>query len=259
MKRRILLMAFALLMDALILWNKPCGSAADEKYAKAASSSTESVSPQGQAKIQFEKTVENYGVAQEGEKVTRRFSFTNTGTGDLLIERLQPTCGCTAAAGSTNPVRPGESGYIDLTYDSRGKIGHAFKDVKVITNASSSPVMIALEGTIAASMHPTTRPGDFLFKGSCAECHAIPAKGKEGKELYDAVCSMCHDMAAGSKKVVGHSRENMALMPEADLKKMIFKGIPGTSMPGFGSRAGGPLSKKQIKSLLNYLESIKPK
>ncbi|MFM1941356.1 MAG: hypothetical protein RI897_338, partial [Verrucomicrobiota bacterium] len=31
-----------------------------------------------------------------------------------------------------------------------------------------------------------------VFRGDCARCHATPAEGKMGRELFQAVCAVCH-------------------------------------------------------------------
>ena len=205
----------------------------------------------------FDEPTHNFGSAMQGNEVRHRFTFKNAGTGNLVILSAKGSCGCTAAIVSTGPFKPGETGYIDVTYDSRGKFGRVFKDVRVDSNDPSSPAMIALEGMVMEGHHPAMATGEVLFKGSCAECHAIPAKGKEGKELYEAVCSMCHDPILASKKM-SLPRQDLAFVSGKNLKKNIADGLPNTSMPGFSMKHGGPLTKKQIKSLLKYLESLKP-
>jgi len=212
----------------------------------------------GSSKIKFDEPAHNFGTALQGTSVNHRFTFQNVGTGDLVIFKAKGSCGCTAAVVSTGPFKPGEKGTIDVSYDSRGKFGSVFKDVRVDSNDPSSPSMIVLEGMIVESTHPGMTPGEVLFTGSCAECHAIPAKGKSGKDLYEAVCSMCHDPSNIHKKIAV-DRETLALIPFSILKKNISDGLPGTSMPGFAVKHGGPLTKKQIQSLLKYLESIRPK
>ena len=210
----------------------------------------------GSSKIKFDEPVHNFGAAQQGTPVRNRFTFKNIGTGDLVIFSAKGSCGCTAAAVSTGPFKPGEEGTLNVEFDSRGKFGRVYKDVRVDSNDPSSPATIALEGMIMEPAHPAMAPGEVLFNGSCAECHALPAEGKSGKELYEAVCSMCHDPSDAHKKTAA-DRMGLALVPSSALKGFISDGLPGTSMPGFAAKHGGPLTKKQIKSLIHYLESLK--
>lgn len=209
----------------------------------------------GTPKIQFEEPLHNFGKIVQGEPVHHKFGFTNTGTGDLIIYKAKGSCGCTAAAVSTGPFKPGEQSYIEVSYDSRGKFGHVYKDVKVESNDPDSPTTLIIEGVSMQGNHPPMTSGKTLFKGSCAECHFAPAKGKSGKELYQAVCSMCHD-PSNENKLMAADRFAMSERSFKSLINSTSHGVPGTSMPGFLSRHGGPLSKKQIKSLAEYLRSL---
>lgn len=209
------------------------------------------------SRMLFDEALYNFGRIKQGEKVSKYFSFKNDGNGDLLIRDLKSSCGCTAAVASSGPYRPGESGKVEVNYDSRGKFGHVVKEVKVVSNASNSPQTIAVEGMVFADMHPSKTGTEALFSGSCAECHAVPAKGKKGAELYDAVCYMCHDFPQDhGKKWVAPDRVSLSRLSKSQLKRLIAKGIPQTSMPGFSDHSGGPLSKEQIESLVEYLHSI---
>ena len=43
----------------------------------------------------FNKTTHDFGTINEGDKVTTEFSFTNTGSADLIIVDARGSCGCT--------------------------------------------------------------------------------------------------------------------------------------------------------------------
>lgn len=82
----------------------------------------------------------------------------------------------------------------------------------------------------------------------CAKCHADPAKGLVGADLYQAVCKMCHgDISpyASSKKV--------ASLSVGALRGWIADGKNEEGMPGFSTKLRGPLSEGQIDSLVNAL------
>lgn len=223
---------------------------------KEISVSTPPLSPE----IQFKEKVHDFGRIKTGEKTRHVFEFKNIGGSDLIIYNIKPTCGCTGAIASTGPYHPGESGTIQVEYDSRAKTGFAQKDVTVESNDPRSPQSLFLEGLVLGDTHPTISSADVLFTGSCAECHSIPAKGKKGKELYDAVCYLCHDLPQQSgKKSIAPDQETLAQLSKRELKKITTKGMPNTTMPGFSHKAGGPLSGEQIDSLLAYLKSIRKK
>ena len=73
---------------------------------------------QGTAQIYFEKTTHDFGIFYEDQpKVTCKFKFTNTGDGPLVIHQAMASCGCTVPKYPKEPIRPGETGEITVTYD----------------------------------------------------------------------------------------------------------------------------------------------
>ena len=71
----------------------------------------------GEADIKFEKTTHDFGTFSEDDpKVTCSFKFTNTGDGLLVIHQAIASCGCTVPQYPKEPIKPGESGEITVTY-----------------------------------------------------------------------------------------------------------------------------------------------
>ena len=61
-----------------------------------------------QPQIKFDNTTYDFGQIKEvNGKVTGRFNFTNTGNADLLLVKVAPGCGCTAANYTREAVPPG--------------------------------------------------------------------------------------------------------------------------------------------------------
>lgn len=100
------------------------------------------------ASIEFAKDLYNFGTIKEGEKVKYSFSFTNSGTGDLIIGDAKGSCGCTVPKYPTQPIEPGKGGSIDVEFNSAGKSGHQRKTVSVITNANPSTRVLVIEGEV---------------------------------------------------------------------------------------------------------------
>lgn len=69
-----------------------------------------------------------------GEKVFYKYKFTNTGSEDLVITYVKPSCGCTTPKWSQEPIKPGEEGFVDVEFDSRGKSGTQRKTVTLFGN-----------------------------------------------------------------------------------------------------------------------------
>lgn len=87
--------------------------------------------------IEFDKTEHNFGDIKEGEKVSTDFIIKNTGKGDLLIVSAQGSCGCTVPEPPKEPIKPGQSAPIKVTFDSAGKPGQQEKTVTITSNTAN--------------------------------------------------------------------------------------------------------------------------
>lgn len=104
--------------------------------------------PGNEAEIKFEKTSHDFGTFPESKsKVTCSFKFTNTGTKLLVIHQAIASCGCTVPEYPKEPIKPGESGEIIVTYDGEGKFpGHFRKSITIRSNAKQEIVRLYVEG-----------------------------------------------------------------------------------------------------------------
>lgn len=102
------------------------------------------------AEIQFEKTTINLGKFPSSDPVrTCTFVFTNKGTAPLIINQAFASCGCTIPTFTKAPIKPGETGTIEVTYNGEGRYAGTFK--KTITVRSNSAakkdlVRLTIEG-----------------------------------------------------------------------------------------------------------------
>ncbi len=104
-----------------------------------------------QPKIEFDKKTHDFGtIREEGGKVTARFTFKNIGDSALILTKVKPGCGCTAANYTKEAVAPGQTGFIDATYDPMGRPGQFNKNIKVSTNEpdQTTPHIIFIKGNV---------------------------------------------------------------------------------------------------------------
>ena len=59
----------------------------------------------------------NFGKIPQGTPITFEFKFRNTGTQPIILATVKPTCGCTIANYTKDPVMPGKEGSIPITYN----------------------------------------------------------------------------------------------------------------------------------------------
>ena len=92
--------------------------------------------------FKFERLEYDFGQIKEGEKVVYTYKFTNTGDAPLIVQSVQPSCGCTAPDWSKEPIAPGANGFVKVEFDSNGKQGIQNKVVTV--NANTWPKSLIL-------------------------------------------------------------------------------------------------------------------
>ena len=87
--------------------------------------------------LAFKEDVHNFGNVAEGDKADFDFIFTNTGKEPIIIERAQPSCGCTASDWTKGPILPGKTGFVRASYHTQGRPGPFTKNVTVLSNAGA--------------------------------------------------------------------------------------------------------------------------
>ena len=76
------------------------------------------------------------GTLIQGEKRQLKFKFTNTGTEPVKIDFASGSCGCTEPDFPRGTFQPGESGFIDVEYNSKEKEGEQDNSVDVYLTAT---------------------------------------------------------------------------------------------------------------------------
>jgi mono/diheme cytochrome c family protein len=113
-----------------------------------------------------------------------------------------------------------------------------------------------MRSAAAKEQSESVRLGHATFEEFCARCHGNEAQGGTVKRF----------VAPGAKNPeprdvqAPNLREIATRNPDGDVAKLawdtIQRGRPGTPMPTWGVRYGGPMNDQQITDLVNYLLSI---
>lgn len=98
--------------------------------------------------MKFDEEAYEFGTISQGEKVYHSFKFTNTGENDLVISSAKGSCGCTVPTYPKEPISPGETGVIEVVFDSNGKKGSQHKKVFITANTDPSSNVIAIKGEV---------------------------------------------------------------------------------------------------------------
>lgn len=96
----------------------------------------------------FDHDVHDFGKLINGEVVSFVFKFKNTGGSDLVISSASSSCGCTVPKFSRDPIKPGESGQITVTFDSDGRAGFQSKSVTIVSNTQPREKVIYIKAKV---------------------------------------------------------------------------------------------------------------
>ncbi|MBF44989.1 MAG: hypothetical protein CMD38_01620 [Flavobacteriales bacterium] len=102
----------------------------------------------GMPEFSFEKELHDFGSLVDGEKVSFSFKFTNSGDAPLIISSAKGSCGCTVPNWPKDPIAPGESGSIDVTFNSSGRSGKQNKAITLTANTNPSRKVINITSEV---------------------------------------------------------------------------------------------------------------
>lgn len=100
------------------------------------------------AVIKFKEKEVDFGDIKQGDKVSHTFELTNTGTTPLIISNVAATCGCTVPSWPKEPVAPGATAKIQVSFNSAGKMGAQNSVVRIYSNASEPIEKISLKSNV---------------------------------------------------------------------------------------------------------------
>lgn len=140
------------ILSALFLLVGLVGAQAQPQKTEVNVAKTQSASAKA-AEIKFETLSHDFGSFSEKDPVVKcTFNFTNVGDAPLIIHQAIASCGCTIPSYTKDPIKPGEKGTIEVTYNGKGKFPGKFrKTITVRTNAKDTAVVrLSIEGLMRA-------------------------------------------------------------------------------------------------------------
>lgn len=131
--------------------------------------------------VQFQEEVHDFGyVDQEGGAVTYAFQFSNTSNRPIRILSVQASCGCTTPDWTRDPVAPGAGGFIQASFNPKGRPGYFNKSLTVTTDFDPNPVILQIKGQVSSG---TGLPDESLFRSSKGSWRLKTSSFNVGKVL----------------------------------------------------------------------------
>ncbi len=111
------------------------GTSATPATTTAAPATAAEEKPEGPLPVAEFATVDHdFGTVTEGQKVSYIYKIKNTGQAPLIIQKAEPSCGCTVPSWTKEPIPVGGEGSVTAEFDTNGKPGINNKTITVTAN-----------------------------------------------------------------------------------------------------------------------------
>ena len=101
----------------------------------------------GGAEFSFLDKTHKFLDTEAGVLLEHDFKFVNSGDEPLIIKSYEVACSCTKITYPKEPVMPGKTGVVHLSFDTTGKYGFQSRKVKIFSSANK-PAYIQFKVTV---------------------------------------------------------------------------------------------------------------
>jgi len=93
--------------------------------------------------------VHDFGDVKESDgSVSHTFTILNNGELPLVISRVVASCGCTTPEWTKEPIAPGKTGEVKVTYHTTGRPGPINRTVSVYSNGKTGNYVLTIKGEV---------------------------------------------------------------------------------------------------------------
>lgn len=195
-------------------------------------------------RIEFTELAHDFGKASQNQSLKHSFTFKNRGSSVLTIQNVRSSCGCTAALASGKEIPPGQTGTIDVTFNTGSRQG---KNEKTITVTTNDPLQQTVTLKISADIEVllAVAPQQLVFgqikKGDTAVRYAaMIGNDKDSVKILSAESSHASVQVAADKNGFDNS-------PDKQIKVTV---LPGMKPGRFHERVTITTDHPSIKTLL---------
>lgn len=146
------------------------------------------------APVYFVTKTANFGkVVEEIEKIRYDFVFFNKGDDPIKIQKVVPSCGCTAAEYSQVAIPQDSAGHVRVVYNTVNRPGEINKTVSVYFEGYETPVILFLKGIVVINQRLIERElvhpfGNLRFQSKYLNLKTVRNRQPEKRqfEFYNA-------------------------------------------------------------------------
>lgn len=142
--------------------------------------------------LEIDKFVHNFGdILLDSGPVSCTFTLTNTGDKPAVIYNVTTTCGCTDVDWTKEPIRPGKTGTISVTYSNDEGPYPFDKSLTMYLSELKKPVILKLRGVSLdrvrplEELYPVTY-GYFGLKENVGKCGNMDQNGQKSEAVMVA-------------------------------------------------------------------------
>lgn len=152
MKKYLFVSAVALAAFMFSCNSETASTEAAEETTVVAPESTEMEMPTSMATELTSMTIDrmehDFGKIPDTAPVETSFTITNTGDKPLLVTNAQGSCGCTVPEYPKEPLAPGESRDMKVSFNPNGKEGVNNKTVTITANTEPATTIINIKSDV---------------------------------------------------------------------------------------------------------------
>src|SRR5262249_18811375 len=138
---------------------------------------------QGRPHLVVDEPVFDFGTVDQGTPVEHVFRLPNRGDGDLHVDHVKSSCGCTVAVVSDRVVGPNTEARVAVSFDTGRVAGRTIKTITVYTDDPNAPATaLSLSGVVAVDLAVTPTPLYLgrVRRGEAVRREVVIAPGREG-------------------------------------------------------------------------------
>ena len=102
-------------------------------------------------RVELPETLFDFGEVRQGEIVGHTFAVKNAGEKALRLLDVATSCGCTSTRFTRKPIKPGETGSVEIIFDSSHLQGKQYKVAHVYSNVRNGIFELSVKASVKAT------------------------------------------------------------------------------------------------------------